>query len=197
MVTGLDLVQWQIRIASGEPLNFGQCDVSLAGHSIECRITSEDGFAGFLPSTGRIERLDVPAGPGVRWDAGILAGSDVSLYYDPLLAKLIVHAPDRTAAIDRMARALGELDITGVETSAGFLRRVMAEPDFQEGRFDIRYLETHEALMAPPTDAATLEVIALATALLEHETRKRRATARIDGEGATTGSPWRSLGWRA
>jgi acetyl/propionyl-CoA carboxylase alpha subunit len=195
LVTGEDLVQWQIRIASGEALDFAQSDVLLTGHAIECRITSEDGFAGFLPSTGRIERLDVPAGPGVRWDAGILEGSEVSLYYDPLLAKLIVHAADRSAAIDRMQRALSELDVAGVETSAGFLRRVMAEPDFRNGQFDIRYLETHRELFESAGDESTLRIVALAAAMLEHEARKRRATDRIDRqEGRQNG--WRSRGWR-
>jgi acetyl-CoA carboxylase biotin carboxylase subunit len=195
LVTGEDLVQWQIRIASGEALDFAQSDVLLTGHAIECRITSEDGFAGFLPSTGRIERLDVPAGPGVRWDAGILEGSEVSLYYDPLLAKLIVHAADRSAAIDRMQRALSELDVAGVETSTGFLRRVMAEPDFRNGQFDIRYLETHRELFESAGDESTLRIVALAAAMLEHEARKRRATDRIDRqEGRQNG--WRSRGWR-
>ena len=195
LVTGKDLVQWQIRIASGETLDFVQSDVHLAGHAIECRITSEDGFAGFLPSTGRIERLDVPAGPGVRWDAGILEGSEVSLYYDPLLAKLIVHATDRSAAIERMLRALSELDVAGVETSAGFLRRVMAEPDFRNGQFDIRYLETHRELFAPASGESTLRMVALAAALLEHEARKRRATERIETQ-ENPQNGWRSRGWR-
>jgi acetyl-CoA carboxylase biotin carboxylase subunit len=196
LVTGHDLVQWQIRIASGEPLDFVQSDVHMTGHAIECRITSEDAFAGFLPSTGRIVRLDVPAGPGVRWDAGIMEGSDVSLYYDPLLAKLIVHGPDRDAAIDRMGRALVELTIVGVETSTGFLRRVMHEPDFRAGRIDIRYLEQHADLLASPADAARVRVAAIAAAMLEHETRKRRTPQRMEAACAENGN-WRKHGWRA
>jgi acetyl-CoA carboxylase biotin carboxylase subunit len=87
LVTGVDLVQWQIRVASGEPLGFSQKDVRLNGHAIECRITSEDPYTGFLPATGRIEHLAVPGGPGVRWDGGIAQGLEVSPYYDPLLGK--------------------------------------------------------------------------------------------------------------
>src|SRR5690606_4925798 len=102
---------------------------------------------GFLPSTGCIDQLELPTGPGVRWDGGVCEGSTVGLHYDPLLAKLIVHAPTRAAAIGRMARALDELVVGGVDTSAPFHRRVMDERDFREGRLTIRYLEEHPALL--------------------------------------------------
>jgi len=118
LVTGVDIVAWQLRIASGEPLAVRQEDVALSGHAIECRLTSEDPYRGFLPSTGTVTHLQVPTGPGVRWDGGIQEGFEVSLHYDPLLAKLIVHAPTRPEAIRRMARALDELVVTGVDTSA-------------------------------------------------------------------------------
>src|SRR5262249_56491666 len=97
-VTGIDLVQWQIRVAAGEALPFRQEDIVPRGWAIECRITSEDPANGFLPSTGRISYLRLPSGPGVRWDGGIEVGSEVGLFYDPMLAKLIVHAPTREAA---------------------------------------------------------------------------------------------------
>ena len=118
LVTGIDLVQWQIRVAAGEQLPFKQEDIVPRGWAIECRITSEDPANGFLPSTGRISYLHVPGGPGVRWDGGIEVGSEVGLFYDPMLAKLIVHAPTREAAIDRMHRALLELTIEGIEIVA-------------------------------------------------------------------------------
>ena len=114
LVTGVDLVEWQFRVASGEALAFSQEDIAITGHSIECRITSEDPFGGFLPSTGTITHLSVPTGPGVRWDGGIVADGEVSLHYDPLLAKLIVHAPDRASAIARMRRALGRRQSRGM-----------------------------------------------------------------------------------
>jgi acetyl-CoA carboxylase biotin carboxylase subunit len=117
LTTGLDLVAWQLRVASGEPLGFGQDDVAVDGHAIECRITSEDPYHGFLPSTGVVTHLQLPSGPGVRWDGGIQVGFEVSLHYDPLLAKLIVHAPNRESAIARMARALDELVVVGVDTT--------------------------------------------------------------------------------
>ncbi|HEX6941209.1 MAG TPA: acetyl-CoA carboxylase biotin carboxylase subunit [Longimicrobiales bacterium] len=195
LVTGVDLVQWQIRIAAGERLPFTQDDVRLTGHAIECRITSEDARNGFLPSTGRIERLQVPAGPGVRWDGGIMEGFEVSLFYDPLLGKLIVHGADREAAIERMRRALAELRIVGVETSAPFHRRVMEEPDFRAGRLDIRYLEKHPGLLEAGADEESLRAAALAAALLEEEERQRRAVGRIS-VAASGGSGWRERGWR-
>src|SRR5690606_35523682 len=99
LVTGLDLVQWQIRIAAGEALPLEQEQVRTHGHAIECRVTAEDPGRGFLPSTGRVTRLELPQGPGVRWDGGIAEGFEVGLHYDPLLGKLIVHAPDRDAAV--------------------------------------------------------------------------------------------------
>ncbi len=196
MVTGIDLVQWQIRIAAGERLPFAQEDIRLDGHAIECRITSEDARQGFLPSTGRIERLQLPTGPGVRWDGGIIEGYEVSLFYDPLLGKLIVHGPDRAAAIERMRRALAEFRVVGVETSAPFHRRVMEEPDFRAGEIDIRYLEKHPGLLEGEPDEEALRVAALAAALLEEEDRQRRAVRRI-GAPAGGGSGWRDRGWRS
>src|SRR5512146_3251517 len=130
LVTGIDLVQWQIRVAAGEKLPFKQDEIVPRGWAIECRITSEDPANGFLPSTGRIEYLHLPSGPGVRWDGGIEAGSEVSLFYDPMLAKRIVWAPSRELAIARMHRALLELTVDGIETSRDFPLRVMEDAEF-------------------------------------------------------------------
>jgi len=198
LTTGIDLVQWQIRIAAGEALPFRQDDIRMEGHAIECRITSEDPANSFLPSTGRIEHLEVPAGPGVRWDSGIAPGYEVGLSYDPMLAKLIVHAPTREQAIDRMRRALGELRVVGLDTSVPFHLRVMDEPDFRAGRLDIRYLENHEAqLLDMDVPEETLLMAALAAALLEEETRERRVSARMPA-GTSRGSRWSGRGgWKA
>src|SRR5439155_25734329 len=114
-VTGIDLVQWQIRIAAGARLPFTHEEIVPRGWAIECRITSEDPANGFLPSTGRVTYLHLPSGPGVRWDGGIEAGSEIGLFYDPMLAKLIVYGRDRAQAIERMRRALRELTIEGVD----------------------------------------------------------------------------------
>ena len=193
LVTGLDLVQWQIRVAAGESLDFGQDDVSFSGHAIECRITSEDPESGFLPVTGRIDHLEVPSGPGVRWDGGIRAGSEIGLHYDPLLGKLIVHAGSRTAAIARMKRALGELLIHGVDTSIPFHLRVMEEDDFVKGHVTIAYLEDHPELLRPSDGEVRL--LALAAALLEHGEWGRPGASRIDGRDGRGLSAWRASGW--
>jgi acetyl-CoA carboxylase biotin carboxylase subunit len=195
LVTGIDIVAWQLRIASGEALPMTQEDVRITGHSIECRITSEDPYRGFLPSTGMVTNLQVPTGPGVRWDGGIQEGFEVSLHYDPLLAKLIVHAPTRDAAIGRMARALDELVIAGLDTSAPFHRKVMDEPDFRAGTLSIRYLEEHPDLLSGDGDDAQRRAAAVAAALLEEERRHRHQTPRI-GSGSDVGlSVWRRAGW--
>ncbi|MBW3535745.1 MAG: acetyl-CoA carboxylase biotin carboxylase subunit, partial [Gemmatimonadetes bacterium] len=197
MTTGIDIVREQVRIAAGEELSFGQDDVEIRGHSIECRINAEDPLRNFLPSTGRVEYLEVPTGPGVRWDGGITQGFQVGLHYDPLLAKLIVHGPDRATAIARMARALDELVVGGVDTSASFHRRVMDEPDFRAGRLTIRYLEDHPDLMEGEGDEALVRAAAVAAALLEEEERLRHSAPRVGaaGAGAGTMSAWRAAGW--
>jgi acetyl-CoA carboxylase biotin carboxylase subunit len=202
LVTGVDLVQWQIRIAAGEALPFTQDDVRWRGHAIECRITSEDPANSFLPSTGRIRNLVVPSGPGVRWDGGITPGFEVGLSYDPMLAKLIVHAPTRIEAIERMKRALLELRVEGVDTAVPFHLRVMDEPDFRAGTIDIKYLDTHADLLATEPDEALLRAAALAAALLEEERRNQRAVPRVQAGSASGaaggGSAWRGRagGWR-
>jgi acetyl-CoA carboxylase biotin carboxylase subunit len=197
MVTGVDLVQWQIRIAAGEALPFGQPDISFDGHAIECRITSEDPSNSFLPSTGRIQYLESPSGPGVRWDGGISVGYEIGLHYDPLLAKLVVHAPSRAEAIERMERALRELRIHGVRTSVPFHLAVMGEADFRDGRLDILYLEKHQDLLLtanPVGDEG--RVVALAAALLEEESRVRTPVAGTSTAGAARPSAWkRPTGW--
>ena len=192
-VTGVDLVQWQIRIALGESLDFGQEDVSFSGHAIECRITSEDPDSGFLPATGRIGHLELPSGPGVRWDGGIRAGSDIGLHYDPLLGKLIVHAGSRTAAIARMKRALGELVIHGVETSVPFHLRVMEEEDFGKGNLTIAYVEEHPELSR--ASGGEVRVVALLAALLEHGGCGRTGATRINGADGRKLSAWQASGW--
>ncbi|MGH7482020.1 MAG: acetyl-CoA carboxylase biotin carboxylase subunit [Longimicrobiales bacterium] len=196
LVTGLDLVQWQLRIAAGEPLPFEQADIALRGHAIECRITSEDTWNGFLPSTGVIHYLEIPSGPGVRWDGGVTEGGQISLFYDPLLGKLVAHGPTRVAAIHRMARALDELRVVGVETSAPFHQRVMLESDFRAGRIDIRYLERHRELVEQDVPAASARAAAVAAALLEHAERRRASISRMAATDAGAASAWNARRWR-
>ncbi len=174
LVMGIDLVQWQLRIARGEKLPFTETPKP-NGWAIECRITSEDPANGFLPSTGRITHLQLPAGPGVRWDGGITTGSVVGLSYDPMLAKLIVHAPTRELAIARMERALRELVIHGVETSREFHLRVMADEDYRTGNVTIQWLEAKlpEILSRKPSKE-TMIAAAIAGALLAQRDRGGR-----------------------
>jgi acetyl-CoA carboxylase biotin carboxylase subunit len=187
LVTGVDLVQWQLRIAAGERLPFRQEDLAPRGWAMECRITSEDPANGFLPSTGRVQFLHVPSGPGVRWDGGIETGSEISLYYDPMLAKLIVWAADRAQAIERMHRALLELTIEGVDTSRDFHLRMMENDDFRRGAIDIQWLEKHLSQLtsvAPPADGIVRAAIAAAL-LAERD----RAAPRSANAAAAVGLP--------
>lgn len=188
LVMGIDLVQWQIRIASGEKLPFEQKTFVPRGWAMECRITSEDPANGFLPSTGRIEYLHLPTGPGVRWDGGIEQGSEVTLHYDPMLAKLIVHAPNRELAVARMHRALLELTIDGVETSRGFHLRVMEHPEFQRGDISIQWLEQKlpELTGAKPLPAAVRTAAIVAALVADAERSAPRAANATAGENSST-----------
>ncbi|MGZ8392608.1 MAG: acetyl-CoA carboxylase biotin carboxylase subunit, partial [Gemmatimonadales bacterium] len=151
------------------------------GWALECRITSEDPANGFLPSTGRIEYLRAPAGPGVRWDSGVETGDEVTLYYDSLLAKLIVWAPDRAQAIIRLTQALDELVVAGVATNQAFHRRLMADPAFRKGEIDIQFLERRADLLAQSVDPRRILDLAVAAALAEdHARHARRPPATTD-----------------
>jgi acetyl-CoA carboxylase biotin carboxylase subunit len=200
LVTGIDLVQWQIRVASGEKLPFKQEEIVPRGWAIECRITSEDPANGFLPSTGRISYLHLPSGPGVRWDGGIEVGTEVGLYYDPMLAKLIVYAPTRDAAIERMHRALLELTIEGVETSRDFHLRMMEDADFRSGAIEIQWLERKlSQILAVKPPAETTKTAALVAALIADRDRqapKRAATARDDRRMTPTQDSWTRIARR-
>ena len=168
LVYSVDLVREQLRIAGGLTMSVSEWPMQPRGHSIECRLTSEDPSNGFLPAAGTISSLVAPAGPGIRWDAGVEAGSEVTLHYDSLLAKLIVHAESRGAAIRRMRRALGELVITGVATNHGFLQRLLADPEFGRNELDIQFLERRGDLLVRGPDAEADRRIAIAAALAEH-----------------------------
>ena len=184
LVYGVDLVREQLRIAAGEAMRIPSRWLEPRGWAMECRITSEDSANGFLPATGRIELLRVPGGPGVRWDSGVEIGDEVTLYYDSLLAKLIVWAPDRPQAIERMRRALDELVVEGVVTNQGFHRRLMADPEFREGDIDIQFLERRPDLATPALTDRQAVALAIAVALAEDEARSLRRPSVSDGDRA-------------
>ncbi len=194
MVTGLDLVKLQVRIAQGEPLPFGQEALVQRGHALECRVYAEDPEAGFLPSPGRILALRPPAGPGVRDDSGVYEGWTVPIDYDPLLSKLVAWGETRSAAIERMRRAVSEYRVLGIRTTLPFFERVLRHPGFQAGEFDTSFVETALG-SAPDGHPRPLEAAAVAAAIQAFRTR-RSAAARTAGRPASDLSPWRLAGRR-
>src|SRR5205814_565710 len=174
LVYGVDLVREQLRIAAGQPMRVHGGLLHPRGHAIECRITAEDPFNDFLPATGVLQYLRVPSGPGIRWDAGVEAGNDVTLFYDPLLAKLIAWGETRDIAIQRMRRALSELVIVGVPTSQAFHLRVMDDTEFLKGEIDITYLERAGArLLAAPPRGGIERALAVAAAMVADQGHDR------------------------
>jgi len=143
MITGLDLIKEQIRIAAGEPLSVSQKNINISGHAIECRINAENPDKNFRPSPGTIQTLYLPGGCGIRMDTAVYSGYTIPPYYDSMIAKLIVHGKDRAEAIAKMTSALGEVIVEGIDTNADYLYRILNEPDYQAGRTDIEYLNTH------------------------------------------------------
>ncbi|MET7546308.1 acetyl/propionyl/methylcrotonyl-CoA carboxylase subunit alpha [Streptomyces sp. NPDC005246] len=163
LITGLDLVEWQLRVASGEQLPYKQADITLDGHAIEARICAEDPARGFLPSGGTVLSLHEPNGRGVRTDSGLSEGVEVGSLYDPMLSKVIVHGPDRETALRRLRAALSELVILGVPTNAGFLRRLLAHPQVVAGELDTGLVEREVDGLV--TDGVPEEVYAAAALL--------------------------------
>ena len=172
MISGIDLVKEQISIAEGNELSFKQSDLKINGHAIECRIYAEDPEEKFLPATGKIYEYKIPSGPGVRVDDGFGVGSEISVYYDPLIAKLVCWAGDRLNAVERMKRALNEYEIAGVVNNISFLKTIMNNKEFRSGNININFIE-HEfenliSEMKNDTASANLDdVAAIFTVLLK------------------------------
>ena len=191
MVTGIDLVQEQIRIAAGEALTLSQSEINSHGHAIECRIYAEDPASGFLPAVGPVLKFVTPQGPGIRLDSGVGSGDEVTVYYDPLMAKLVVHAATREAALRKMEFALSEVNILGLTTNISFLQDLIADSEFQRGEYTTALIEEHYGDWKPTMEAAGLDVF-VAQALAEIS-----ATTQSSQEEASLPTPWdRTDGFR-
>jgi len=193
MITGLDLVEWQLRVASGEHLPLSQEQLVRRGHAFEARVYAEDPQRDFLPAIGRLTHLQAPAeGPHVRIDTGVRAGDEISVYYDPMIAKLIVWDEDRPAALRRLRNALADYEIAGLTTNVSFLGAIAAHPAFAAGAIDTGFIERHRLQLIPeigPTPDAVLVLAALAFLL-------RQSAAAHGSARADTHSPWYEVnGW--
>ncbi|KAF1697656.1 acetyl/propionyl/methylcrotonyl-CoA carboxylase subunit alpha [Pseudoxanthomonas koreensis] len=196
MVTGLDLVEWQLRVAAGEPLPLRQEQVPQEGHAIEVRLYAEDPDAGFLPASGTLRALELPApSPRVRVDAGVEAGDTVTVFYDPMIAKLIVHDADRPRALSRLRAALARCHVAGTKTNLAFLEALARHPAVVEGRIDTGYLDRHLDEFLDTGAALPSPLLAAAgTALLLRAQAREAGSARGSGDPA---SPWAVAdGWR-
>jgi acetyl/propionyl-CoA carboxylase alpha subunit len=192
LVTGLDLVREQLRIAAGEPLGFTQADVAIRGSAIECRITAEDADAGFLPSLGVVGHVNEPSGPGVRVDSSLFEGMEVGPNYDSLVSKLIVWGADRTQALARLRRALDEYQVLGLKTTLPFHRALADDPNFIANNIHTRYLDTRDEPGAADEEGSN-EALVIA-ALLSHQ---RRGGGTANAAGAAPRSGWKIAGREA
>jgi propionyl-CoA carboxylase alpha chain len=190
LITGVDLVREQLRIAEGHPLSFAQEDLRIQGHALELRVYAEDVAGGFLPSTGTLTRYRPPVGPGVRVDDGVEEGGEVSMHYDPMLAKLCTHGPTREAAIDRMLRAIESYEVHGVDTTLDFGHFAVNHEAFRSGQFDTGFVSQYfspEALHRDlPCDEETMADLVLG--VLD---RLEEASVPAHGPSAPGMSPWR------
>ena len=196
MVTGIDLVEWQLRVAAGEGIPLKQDELRLSGHAIEARVYAEDPERDFLPSTGKLVHLAFPAETAdVRVDAGIEAGGEITPWYDPMIAKLIVRGPDRPTALARLRRALAETQIAGVTTNLAFLSRIAAGRAFSTAELDTGLIERNRAELFPPRGPVPPEMLA-AAAYAELDAEEEAARAHTAGSGDPF-SPWHHVdGWR-
>lgn len=192
LITGLDLVHLQIRIAAGETLPFRQEDVLIRGHAIECRIYAEDADNNFFPSPGKIEMLWTPSGPGIRLDNGVYEGWTVPIDYDPLLAKLIGYGEDRQQAISRLARALPEYLVAGIKTNLGLFRKILAHENFRAAQMDTGYLErllTQSGSEAGARNEGSGHIAAIGAAIFTLLDARSKAAGASDSGAAT--SSWK------
>jgi 3-methylcrotonyl-CoA carboxylase alpha subunit len=185
-ITGEDLVEWQLRVARGEPLPKQQAEITCHGHALEARLYAEDADNGFLPSIGRLHRLRFgSARPGLRIDSGVEQGGEISSFYDPMIAKVIAHGPDRRSAIETLLAALDETIVEGVKTNRAFLARLLGNQHFRDEKLSTAFIETHAEALKPPAQVPDRIAAAAALALT------------LSQQQTQTNSPWSRLGsWR-
>ncbi len=187
VITGVDLVREQIRIAYGEKLSYRQSDIKINGHAIECRINAEDSEADFVPCTGTITDLILPGGNGVRVDTAIKTGTDVTPYYDSMLAKIIVHGKDRDSAIRKMATALAEMKISGIKTTISFFRKLLLNEDFRTSNYTTKFLETYRT--DEEQEGVHFDAAAIISALYSKRQKDMRSFSTKNGtRSSTTGT---------
>ncbi len=193
MITGIDLVEWQLRVAAGEKLPKAQAELSRRGHAFEARIYAEDPERGFLPAIGRLNHVGLPAeGQHVRIDTGVRAGDQISMYYDPMIAKLITWGEDRTVALRHLRQALASYEVAGVTTNIPFLRSIASHPEFEKVQIDTGFIERHREQLALTTPALPLKLLALSVVALI-----LKPDASLETVSGDVHSPWRTVtGWR-
>jgi len=191
MVVGIDLVHAQIRIAAGDKLWFTQSDVHQNGHAIECRIYAEDPESNFMPSAGKILYMKEPTGPGIRHDCGVFSGSEVSVYYDPILSKLIAWAPTRGICCHRMASALADFPVLGIKTDIEFLRDVVTHPEFMAGNTFTSFIANNMPDWSPSPNDSQLDTALIAAGQFLSGNKKRPSASGVDHH---TPTPWETLG---
>jgi len=192
-ITGLDLVEWQIRVARGEKLPKRQDEITAHGHAVEVRLYAEDPARGFLPQAGTLHHLCLPEGlPGVRVDSGIRSGDQVSVHYDPMIAKIIAEGADRGEAIARLRHALSATEIGGLPTNLGLLQAILDQPEFRAGAVDTGFIARHADVLLQPTGPVPMRAVALAALAT-----LRAGESEASGQASDPHSPWAQLpGWR-
>jgi acetyl-CoA carboxylase biotin carboxylase subunit len=191
LITGIDLAVEQILVAAGEELSFGQDDIRIRGHAIECRIYAEDPSSGFLPSTGLLRSYQEPSGPGIRVDSGVYEGAEISVYYDPMISKLLSYGKDRKQAIERMLRALSEYRISGVANNIEFHKDILRHPEFIAGNLSTHFIGEYYKPAEEPISEIE-EAAAVTAALTEHDARNKLALSPLK---KNITSPWK-MSWR-
>jgi acetyl/propionyl-CoA carboxylase alpha subunit len=191
-VTGVDIVKEQLTIAAGRRMRYRPEDIRPKGWSIECRLTAEDPFNNFMPNSGVVTYLKEPTGPGVRVESALYRGYEISLFYDPMVAKLIVWGENRAEAILRMRRALSEYRISGFKTSIPFHQEIMDSTEFIWGTFDTGFLDRRRLVAKDEPDLEQARIAAVAAALVAHDAGRRAVN--IGGRESSATSPWKQAG---